>query len=281
MPEPILAFTRVSKRFADGTVALAGVDLRVAPGEFVSVVGPSGCGKSTLLRIASGLSEASEGTVTVRTDKPGYVFQDPTLLPWRTVQANVELFAELRGLPKEERRRRAQEAIELVGLSDFARHRPRALSGGMRMRASLARSLTLAPELFLFDEPFGALDEITRERLNDELLQLFLARRFAALFVTHSVTEAVYMSTRVVVMSGRPGQVLGDFAVPFDYPRSSQLRFDEPFAHLAGQVSACLRGTSRTTGGGSGGLKSEAAAQVAGGHAEPSGSPPVNKAVHR
>src|SRR6266545_1968924 len=251
MPEPILAFTRVSKRFADGTVALAGVDLRVAPGEFVSVVGPSGCGKSTLLRIASGLSEASEGTVTVRTDKPGYVFQDPTLLPWRTVQANVELFAELRGLPKEERRRRAEEAIELVGLSDFARHRPRAL--------------------------FGALDEITRERLNDELLQLFLARRFAALFVTHSVTEAVYMSTRVVVMSGRPGQVLGDFAVPFDYPRSSQLRFDEPFAHLAGQVSARLRGTSRTTGGGSGGLKSEATAQVAGGHAEPSGSPPVNQ----
>ncbi|HEX6677033.1 MAG TPA: ABC transporter ATP-binding protein [Actinomycetes bacterium] len=283
MPEPILAFTRVSKRFADGTVALAGVDLRVAPGEFVSVVGPSGCGKSTLLRIASGLSEASEGTVTVGTDRPGYVFQDPTLLPWRTVQANVELFAELHGLPKEERRRRANEAIDLVGLSEFAGHRPRALSGGMRMRASLARSLTLKPKLFLFDEPFGALDEITRQRLNDELLGLFLTERFAALFVTHSVTEAVFMSTRVVVMSGRPGQVRGDFAVPFDYPRAPELRFSEPFAHLAGDVSACLRGEPRSADvdGGSGGLESEAWTQVAGDRAEPSGSPPVNRAVSR
>src|SRR5919198_2563607 len=247
MPEPILAFSRVSKRFADGTVALAGVDLRVAAGEFVSVVGPSGCGKSTLLRIASGLSEASEGTVTTGTDRPGYVFQDPTLLPWRTVQANVELFAELHRLPKEERRRRADEAIDLVGLTEFAHHRPRALSGGMRMRASLARSLTLKPKLFLFDEPFGALDEITRQRLNDELLGLWLTERFAALFVTHSVTEAVFMSTRVVVMSGRPGQVRGDFAVPFDYPRAPELRFAEPFAHLAGEVSACLRGQARPT----------------------------------
>src|SRR5919204_1791426 len=248
MPEPILAFSRVSKRFADGTVALAGVDLRVAPGEFVSVVGPSGCGKSTLLRIASGLSDASDGTVEVRTDKLGYVFQDPTLLPWRTVQANVELFGELRGLPREQRRRRADDAIKLVGLSEFAGHRPRALSGGMRMRASLARSLTLQPELFLFDEPFGALDEITRERLNDELLQLFLTERFTALFVTHSATEAVFVSTRVVVMSGRPGQVIGDFPVPFEYPRPPRLRFEEGFARLAGEVSACLRGTSPTAG---------------------------------
>jgi NitT/TauT family transport system ATP-binding protein len=239
---PVLTFTGMSKRFTDGTVALAGVDLRVAAGEFVSVIGPSGCGKSTLLRIASGLSEASDGQVWVGTDKLGYVFQDPTLLPWRTVQGNVELFAELRGLPRDERRRRANEAIKLVGLSDFARHRPRALSGGMRMRASLARSLTLNPELFLFDEPFGSLDEITRERLNDELQQLYLTERFTALFVTHSVTEAVFMSTRVVVMTGRPGQVRGDFVVPFEYPRSPQLRFAERFAELAGQVSACLRG---------------------------------------
>ena len=245
MAQPLLAFAGVSKRFADGTVALAGVDLAVAPGKFVSVVGPSGCGKSTLLRIASGLSDASEGEVRVQTDKIGYVFQDPTLLPWRTVQANVELFAELRGLSKGERRRRADTAIKLVALSDFARHYPRALSGGMRMRVSLARSLTLEPELFLFDEPFGALDEITRERLNDELLQLFLTQRFTALFVTHSVTEAVFMSTRVVVMSGRPGRVLGDFPVPFEYPRPPGLRFDEEFARLAGEVSACLRGGSR------------------------------------
>ena len=240
--DPVLTFTDVSKRFDDGTVALAGVDLRVASGEFVSVVGPSGCGKSTLLRIASGLSAASGGTALAHTDKLGYVFQDPTLLPWRTVQANVELFAELRGLPKDERRRRADDAIRLVGLGEFAGHHPRALSGGMRMRVSLARSLTLQPELFLFDEPFGALDEITRERLNDELLQLFLTQRFTALFVTHSVTEAVFMSTRVVVMSSRPGEVLGDFPVPFEYPRPPRLRFEDDFAHVAGEVSACLRG---------------------------------------
>jgi NitT/TauT family transport system ATP-binding protein len=174
---PLLTFTGVSKRFPDGTTALHGVDISVAPGEFVSVIGPSGCGKSTLLRIASDLTKASAGTVDVQTRKIGYVFQDPTLLPWRTVQGNVELFAELRHLPKAERRRRVDAAIALVGLSDFARHRPRALSGGMRMRVSLARSLTLQPELFLFDEPFGALDEIARERLNDELLQLYLTQR--------------------------------------------------------------------------------------------------------
>jgi NitT/TauT family transport system ATP-binding protein len=241
-PGPLLTFERVGKRFPDGTVALDGADFRVAPGSFVSVVGPSGCGKSTLLRIASGLSEATDGSVRVGTDKIGYVFQDPTLLPWRTVQGNVELFGELRGLSRDERRRRAEDAVKLVGLSEFAGHRPRALSGGMRMRVSLARSLTLQPELFLFDEPFGALDEIARERLNDELLQLYLTQRFTALFVTHSVIEAVFMSTRVLVMSGRPGRVLGDFAVPFEYPRSPRLRFDERFARLAGQVSAVLRG---------------------------------------
>jgi NitT/TauT family transport system ATP-binding protein len=237
----MLTFTGVRKRFPDGTTALEGVDFDISAGEFVSVVGPSGCGKSTLLRLASGFSEPSAGAVQIQTDEIGYVFQDPTLLPWRTVQGNVELFAELRRLPKEERRRRADAAIALVGLSDFAGHRPRELSGGMRMRVSLARSLTVQPDLFLFDEPFGALDEIARERLNDELLQLYLTQRFTALFVTQSVTEAVFMSTRVLVMSGRPGRVLGDYTVPFEYPRSPQLRFDERFARLAGQVSACLR----------------------------------------
>jgi NitT/TauT family transport system ATP-binding protein len=245
---PVLELTGVSKRFPDGTLALAGVDFQIVTGEFVSVVGPSGCGKSTLLRIASGLTGPSDGVARASIEHIGYVFQDPTLLPWRTVQGNVELFAELRRLPKEERRRRAREAIELVGLSDFVGHHPQALSGGMRMRVSLARSLTLRPELFLFDEPFGALDEITRQRLNDELLQLYLTQRFTALFVTHSVGEAVFMSTRVVVMSGRPGQVQGDFAVPFEYPRSPRLRFSERFAQLASEVSACLRGESRRAG---------------------------------
>jgi NitT/TauT family transport system ATP-binding protein len=241
LPPSLLAFSGVGKRFPDGTVALSGVDLSVAPGEFVSILGPSGCGKSTLLRVAAGLTAASDGTARVATNKVGYVFQDPTLLPWRTVQANVELFAELRHLARDERRRRARDALALVGLDDFAGHHPRALSGGMRMRVSLARSLTLEPELFLFDEPFGALDEITRERLNDELLGLYLAKGFTALFVTHSVSEAVFLSSRVVVMSARPGRVLDSFPVPFAYPRPAGLRFAEPFAHLAGQVSACLR----------------------------------------
>jgi NitT/TauT family transport system ATP-binding protein len=240
--QPVLTLAHVSKRFPDGTEALAEVDLGVTPGQFVSVVGPSGCGKSTLLRIAAGLEHATSGAVRVPTDQIAYVFQDPTLLPWRRVQANVELLGELRGLPKDERRRRADNAIRLVGLSEFADHRPQALSGGMRMRVSLARSLTLRPELFLLDEPFGTLDEITRERLNDELLQLFLTQRFAALFVTHSVIEAVYLSTQVVVLSDRPGRVLDHFEVPFDYPRASELRFDPAFTHVAARVSACLRG---------------------------------------
>jgi NitT/TauT family transport system ATP-binding protein len=239
--QPVLSLSRIGKRFPDGTEALAAVDLSVAPGDFVSVVGPSGCGKSTLLRIAAGLEQPTGGSVRVPTDHIAYVFQDPTLLPWRSVQGNVELLSELRGLPKEERRRRAENAIRLVGLSEFAGHRPRALSGGMRMRVSLARSLTLQPELFLLDEPFGTLDEITRERLNDELLQLFRTQRFAALFVTHSVTEAVYLSTQVIVLSARPGRVLGHFEVPFDYPRAPELRFDPAFTRIAARVSACLR----------------------------------------
>jgi NitT/TauT family transport system ATP-binding protein len=242
--QPVLSLAHVGKRFPDGTEALAEVDLSVAPGQFVSVVGPSGCGKSTLLRIAAALEHPTEGSVSVPTEHIAYVFQDPTLLPWRSVRANVELLGELRGLPKEERRRRADNAIKLVGLDGFAQHRPRTLSGGMRMRVSLARSLTLQPELFLLDEPFGTLDEITRERLNDELLGLFVTQRFAALFVTHSVTEAVYLSTQVVVMSARPGRVLDRFEVPFDYPRAPELRFDPAFTKVAARVSACLRGAA-------------------------------------
>jgi NitT/TauT family transport system ATP-binding protein len=238
---PALTFSDVTKRFPDGTMALAGVNLQASLGEFVSVVGPSGCGKSTLLRIAGGLTDPTDGSVRVPTGHIGFVFQDPTLLPWRSVQANVELPGELRHLPRDERRRRADAAIKLVGLEEFARHRPHTLSGGMRMRVSLARSLTLQPELFLLDEPFGTLDEITRERLNDELLQLFVSQRFAALFVTHSVTEAVYLSTQVIALSARPGRVLGRFEVPFDYPRAPDLRFDPAFTRVAARVSAGLR----------------------------------------
>ena len=238
----MLEFCGVRKQFPDDTVAISGVDLVVAPGELVSVVGPSGCGKSTILRIASGLTRPSTGVVSMATDRIGHVFQDPTLLPWRTVQANVELLTELHGLPRDERRRRADEAIKLVGLEGFRGHRPRTLSGGMRMRVSLARSLTMAPELFLFDEPFGSLDEITRQRLGDELQLLYLAHGFAGVFVTHSVTEAVFLAGRVLVMSERPGRIVADIPVQFDYPRPPAVQYSADFARLAREVSECLRG---------------------------------------
>ena len=237
----MLAFTGVGRTFPDGTEALRDVDLTVDSGEFVAVVGPSGCGKSTLLRLASGLDPATSGRVDVASARVGYVFQDPTLLPWRTVRKNVELLAELEHLPKVERQAKATEAIKLVGLEDFEKHRPRALPGGMRMRTSLARSLVLQPDIFLFDEPFGALDEMSRERLNDELLGLFINRGFAALFVTHSVAEAAYLSSRVVVMSPRPGRILGDVSIPFGYPRQPELRYSEEFGKVAGEVSDLLR----------------------------------------
>ncbi|OXM61947.1 ABC transporter ATP-binding protein [Amycolatopsis vastitatis] len=237
----LLDFRDVDLVFPDGTAALGGVDLTVDRGEFVSIVGPSGCGKSTLLRIASGLESASGGTTDVSTSRIGYVFQDATLLPWRSVQGNVELLAELNRAAKADRVAKAAAAIGLVGLDGFEKHLPKQLSGGMKMRVSLARSLTLDPELFLFDEPFGALDEITRERLNDELLRLFAEQRFAGLFVTHSVSEAVYLSTKVVVMSGRPGSIVARFDVPFPMPRDPDIRFTPEFAELVGDVSHALR----------------------------------------
>jgi NitT/TauT family transport system ATP-binding protein len=239
--ELALRFSGVTKQFSGGTTALAQADLEVRPGEFVAVVGPSGCGKSTLLRIASGLDDVTAGTVSVGAQRIGYVFQDATLLPWRTVYQNVALFAELEKMPRPEARRRANEAIHLVGLTGFEKHLPDQLSGGMRMRASLARSLVLDPGLFLFDEPFGALDEITRERLNDELLKIFELRAYAALFITHSVAEAVFLSTRVAVMSGRPGKIIADIPVPFGYPRIPELRYTPEFAALCGEVSQYLR----------------------------------------
>ncbi len=229
-----LSFEHVSKVFPDGTRALDDVSIQVKPGEMVAIVGPSGCGKSTLLRLASRLSAPTTGEIVVGD-------QDATLLPWRTVQHNVELLAELAGVDRAERAKLATEAILLTGLTGFERHRPRALSGGMRMRVSLARALTMRPRIFLFDEPFGALDEITRERLNGELLGLFARERFAGLFVTHSVSEATFLASRVLVMSPRPGRIVAEIDVPFGYPRPTELRFDAQFARVAGQVSERLR----------------------------------------
>ena len=238
----LLSFNNVSMTFDDGTKALDNVSFGINAGEFVTVVGPSGCGKSTLLRIASNLEANTGGTCSIDRDSIGYVFQDATLMPWRTVARNVELIAELHKLPKSERQKLSTEAIDLVGLNGFEDKYPRQLSGGMRMRASLARSLVMKPKVFLFDEPFGALDEITRERLNDELLRLFQLEGFAGLFITHSITEAVYMSTKVLVMSARPGKIISSFDVPFSYPRSHDLRYEPEFGELCGKISHALRG---------------------------------------
>ncbi|MBN7758171.1 MULTISPECIES: ABC transporter ATP-binding protein [Alphaproteobacteria] len=236
-----LSFENISMQFPDGTQALEDVSLTIRKGEFVSIVGPSGCGKSTLLKIASGLFPQTSGIVKVDRSQLGYTFQDATLLPWRKVLGNVELLMELRGFSPEERRRIAMEQISLVGLDGFAEHYPKRLSGGMRMRASLARSLALNPSVFMFDEPFGALDEITRERLNDELVSLFMRNGFSGLFITHSISEAVYLSSKVVVMSRRPGQILEVFDIPFAYPRDPELRYTPEFATLCSEVSVSLR----------------------------------------
>jgi NitT/TauT family transport system ATP-binding protein len=238
-----VTFAGVGLHYPGGAHALQDVSFSLRSGEFVAIVGPAGCGKSTLLRLAAGLMEPDQGEVARTTDRVGFVFQDPSLLPWRSIRRNVELVGELRGLGREERRSRAADAVRRVGLADFADHRPGMLSGGMRMRASLARTLTGRPELFLLDEPFGAVDEITRARLDDDLLSLFVADHFAALFVTDSVEEAVYLSSRVLVVSDRPGRVLGEVAVPISYPRSPDLRYTAEFADLSAQVVELLGGT--------------------------------------
>ena len=251
---PVLEFDHIGMTFPDGTHALDEVTFSVSRGEFVTIVGPSGCGKSTLLRIASGLETETAGSVAVDREHIGYVFQDATLMPWRTVQQNVELVAELHGIDKPQRQQLATDAIDLVGLTGFEGHYPKSLSGGMKMRASLARTLTLKPPIFLFDEPFAAVDEITRERLNDETLSLFMHEGFAALFITHSINEAVFLSTRVLVMSARPGRIVGDFKVEFPYPRDPDRRFSADFAELSGRVSATLRGGYEAAGADSGGV---------------------------
>jgi len=239
---------QLSLTYRGGVRALAEIDLDIPAGQFVSIVGPSGCGKSTILRIVAGLIDPTRGKLTVAGQLPrvarrkaarlAFVFQDATLLPWRSVRANVILPLELTHQRVDER---IDRALAMVGLADFAHRYPNQLSGGMRMRVSLARALVLEPELLLLDEPFAALDDITRQSLNEELLRLWTARRWTGLFVTHNIAEAVFLSQRILVVSPRPGRIVADVHVPFDHPRTGDLRADADFARLCGEVMTRLR----------------------------------------
>ena len=232
----------VSKVFANGIQALGSASLDIAAGEFLSVLGPSGCGKSTLLRLIAGLAEPTAGTIAWPQGRPdlGFVFQEPTLMPWATALGNVALPLKLRGVARSEREARAAEALAGVGLRGFERSYPRVLSGGMKMRVSIARALVTAPKLLLMDEPFAALDEITRRRLNTDLLELWQRTHFTAVFVTHSVFESVFLSQRIVVMSARPGRVRSELAIEAPYPRSEAFGTSADYAALCRLTSAQL-----------------------------------------
>jgi NitT/TauT family transport system ATP-binding protein len=240
----------VRKEFAQGkTVALQGIDLTIEQGEFVSLIGPSGCGKSTLLRIIGDLIQPSEGTVSVhgkpahqaRLDRDyGIVFQSSVLYDWRTVSKNISLPLEMLGWDRTRRNARIQEMLELVELTGFENHHPWQLSGGMQQRVSIARALSFSPALLLMDEPFGALDEMTRERLNGELLRIWQETGSTIVFVTHSIAEAVYLSTRVVVMSPRPGRISDVLEIDLPQPREAALREDPRFFELVTELREAL-----------------------------------------
>ena len=236
----VFTSTSVGLTYPDGTDALHNTSVSVAAGEFVSIVGPSGCGKSTLLRLASGLIAPTSGTIS-RNGTVQFVFQDSTLLPWRSVRRNVALNLELQKIEKPVIDERTNNALSLVGLLDSAEKLPRQLSGGMKMRTSLARSLVCEPDMYLFDEPFAALDEFSRERLNVELRTMLSTRNAASLFVTHSIAEAVFLSHRVLVMSPRPGTIVREFAIPFGPNRQQDLRYSPEFARLSGEIAQSLR----------------------------------------
>ncbi len=254
----------VSKVFRVGkgeAVALQDADLEVGKGDFVSLIGPSGCGKTTLMRLIADLTEPTAGEIDVAGKTPrqaredreyGYVFQAPVLYEWRSVLANVTLPLEIMGFERARRRQRARELLEMVGLERFERSYPWQLSGGMQQRVSIARALAFDPKLLLMDEPFGALDEITREAMNMELLRLWQETRKTVVFVTHSIAEAVFLSTRIVVMTARPGRIREVIDVDLPYPRTPQSRETPRFFELTTQVREALRGEEHGLGAGPG-----------------------------
>jgi NitT/TauT family transport system ATP-binding protein len=254
---PAVEVLSVEKTYPNGTQALLPVDLTIEEGEFVTLLGPSGCGKSTLLKMVAGLLEPTEGRLhlwrkpVAQLDASGkkmaFVFQSPTLMPWASVQANVRLPLDLTGMSKAQSQAPVNEALALVGLSKFANELPRALSGGMQMRVSIARGLVTQPDLLLMDEPFGALDEITRHKLDAELLDLWRKKKLTVIFVTHSIHEAVFLSTRVVMMAARPGRVVEEFHIDEPYPRTPDFLVSPQFSRYAKQLQDSLQRASQTT----------------------------------
>jgi NitT/TauT family transport system ATP-binding protein len=241
MPKPVVSCRGLSKRFANGTLALRDVSLEIGENQFLSLLGPSGCGKSTLLRLIAGLGEPTGGTVAwPEAKRLSFVFQEPTLMPWATALGNVELPLKLAHVPVAERRERARTVLAQVGLAEFANAYPRELSGGMKMRVSIARALVTRPKVLLMDEPFAALDEITRFRLNNDLLELWRRDTFTVVFVTHSVFESVFLSQRIAVMAARPGRIVADIAVDGPYPRPADYRTSGVYNEHCRTVSMAL-----------------------------------------
>ncbi|MGJ7496880.1 ABC transporter ATP-binding protein [Variovorax sp. RT4R15] len=247
---PAVEILSAEKTYPNGTQALLPVDLSIAEGEFITLLGPSGCGKSTLLKMVAGMLDATDGRLLVwrkpvaQIDQSGrkmaFVFQAPTLMPWASVQTNVRLPLDLAGIPRAEADARVAEALALVGLDKFAGALPRALSGGMQMRVSIARGLVTQPDLLLMDEPFGALDEITRHRLDADLLDLWRKKKLTVIFVTHSIHEAVFLSNRVIMMAARPGRVVEQFIIDEPYPRSPDFMVSPQFSRYAKQLQDSL-----------------------------------------
>jgi len=247
---PLVTLDRIEKRFSNGTLAVRDFNLAVGHHSFVSLLGPSGCGKSTVLRMIAGLGEPSRGTIdwpTSTYDAGGrpqreisFVFQEPTLMPWATALTNVRLPLDLQGVAKAEAEARSAEALAMVGLKGFEKAFPRELSGGMKMRVSIARALVTNPRILLMDEPFAALDEITRFKLNNDLLELWHTQRWTIVFVTHSVFESVYLSERIVVMAARPGRVVADIAIDAPYPRGKEFRTTPVYNEWCRVVSQAL-----------------------------------------
>lgn len=253
---PAVVCRNVGKSFGLESPVLQGVNLEIAPGEFVAILGRSGSGKSTLLRLLADLSPVTEGEILIDGNNPSqflsrtaFVFQDPTLLPWKRVLENVTLPLKLMGMPKPERRELALHWLEKVGLQGVETRFPRQLSGGMRMRVSLARMLVRQPDMILYDEPFSALDEISRQRLNELISGLYAQHRKTSLFVTHSVAEALFLAGRIWVLGDKPARIVGDFRLPWDFPRSPELRATAEFARWTERVSKCLWEATAENGG--------------------------------